>query len=95
MKRKQFRYTKEERRSAGWLNITEAAKEIGVGTDTFRYHLTMCYCPKPTKRIGNRLFYTRENFPTLREYWASRKRHQHHFKSYKYGPPSGTRKGGI
>jgi hypothetical protein len=88
MKRRQIRYTKEERRTAGWLNITEAAEEIGVNPETFRYHVAMGYCQKPTKRIGNRLFYTRETFPKLKEYCAKRQPHQHHPRSYKYGLPT-------
>lgn len=95
MHRKRFRYTKEERLAAGWLSIREVAAEVRVKPETLRYHVTMGYCQRPTKRIGNRFFYTKETFSKLMEYWATREPHQHHPRSYKYGRLADTSGGGT
>jgi hypothetical protein len=87
MKRRSVRCKKVDRLAHGWLNIAEVAAELNTSPETLRYHVTMGYCQRPTKRIGNRLFYTRETYPRLKEYWTRRQLHQHHPRSYKYARP--------
>jgi hypothetical protein len=64
------------RHRAGFYSSRELADILGLGHETFRYHVKMGYIPRPEAQFQKRKYYASESANVVVAYFLGRRRYQ-------------------